>query len=164
MRSPVSYTHLDVYKRQFEDFTVLGMWLVNQSQGGDNDRHFVINGVQRLRFSNVESLYCRQMGITGQWCSEVIVTGCRVRFCARDMINFSGSRKCIVTNNHLLHGYDDAIAIHQEESDGNPPVEGHVVTGNILEEDVYKRQTQMGTGSALDSLAGAVGAGQVTNK
>lgn len=118
----------------FEDFTVRGMWFENQGIGGDNDRHFAINGVRRLRFSNVESLYCRQMGITAANSDEIIADGCRIRYVARDGFNFTGSKRCIVVNNHISNGYDDAIAIHQSAASANPPAEGHIIANNVIED------------------------------
>lgn len=117
----------------FEDFTVTGTWLTNQSQSS-SDRHFQVFGCKRLRFQNVESVYCRFMAITAAYCDEVIVTGCRIRYSARDAINLTACRRRVVTFNHITGCSDDAIACHQTNAAGNPPLEGDVITNNTIED------------------------------
>lgn len=116
------------------DLTLLGLWESNQSMGVDDDRHTSINSYERVLFDNVESRYSRQMGITVGYCDEVVVRNCRVRYCARDAINLSNCNRAIVTGNHIRGCYDDAVAIHNNTSSGNPPLEGHVVSGNVVED------------------------------
>jgi hypothetical protein len=120
----------------FEDFTCRGLHDVTQTQGGDSDRHFSVDGVAYLCWTRVESIYCRQMAITGGRNGEVHVENCRVRFCARDGINLTGSTSTIVTGNHLTAIADDSIAIHVTSAAGNPPPERHIVSSNIIS-DAY---------------------------
>lgn len=119
---------------EFHDFTVYGTWEGTQSLGGDSDRHFAVNGYTRVLYDNIESKYCRQMAITSAFCDEVVVRNCRVQFCARDAINLSASDRCIVTGNHIRNCDDDAVAIHTSTTQGNPPTEGHVISGNVIED------------------------------
>jgi len=118
----------------FQNFTVNGLWQSNQSLGNDNDRCFAVNNVDRLFFLNVEATNSRQMSITAGFCGEIIAIGNRVKFSARDCLNFTGSRRCIVMANSIRNGNDDAIAIHQTLAAGNPPAEGHIVVGNDIED------------------------------
>lgn len=116
------------------DLTIQGDWLSNQTLGDDNDRHIKIYNCDLLAIERVESVYCRQMGITAVTCGNVDVTHCRVRYCARDAINITGCRRVRATNNRVAGCSDDAIAIHQTVTAGNPPCEGHVIAGNIIED------------------------------
>jgi hypothetical protein len=118
----------------FRDFTAYGMWEANQTLGGDDDRHFAVNNYTRVLYDNIESRYCRQMGFTSNGCEEVVVRNCRIRYCARDGMNLSASGQVIVTGCHIRGCNDDAIAIHTQTTSGNPPTEGHVVQGNVVED------------------------------
>jgi hypothetical protein len=118
----------------FIDFTVNGTWQTNQSLGTDSDRCFAIGGITRVLFQNIECTNCRQMSITCGFGEEVTVSGCRIQNSARDCINLSSTKRCIVVSNFIRNGNDDAIAIHQEAVDGNPPHEGHVIANNQIED------------------------------
>jgi hypothetical protein len=137
----------------FEDFTCRGLHDTTATLGSDQDRHFAVDGVDRIVFRNVESLYCRQMAITAGYCNEVLATGCRVQYCARDAFNFSTSKRCTVTGNHIRNVSDDAIAIHTNSAQGNPPAEGHVISNNQIE-DSYGIKL---LGAVKASITGNVG-------
>lgn len=119
-------------------FTVQGRWsapgVENQSLGGDNDRPIAIDGVNRLEFDHIEILDSRQMGMTAGYCGEVYATGCRLERIARDGMNFSTSRKCIVTNNFFKGINDDAIAIHTNPAQGALLRNSMVVSSNQIED------------------------------
>jgi hypothetical protein len=142
LRQMVDATRLFTYSSTarnyvaFRDFTAYGMWEADQTLGVDNDRHFAVNNYDRVLYDNVESLYCRQMGITSTNCGTVIVRNCRVKYCARDAINLTNSRRCIVTGTQVIGCNDDAVAIHTGESatTPNPPMEGHIVSHNYIED------------------------------
>lgn len=118
----------------FTDFTVNGTWQTNQTLGTDSDRCFAIGGITRVLFQNIECTNSRQMSITCGFGEECTVTGCRIQNSARDCINLSSTKRCIVVSNVIRNGNDDAIAIHQEAVDGNPPHEGHVIANNQIED------------------------------
>lgn len=118
----------------FRHFKAVGMWEANQTLGGDNDRLIAVNDYDTVIFDDVEAWYCRQMSLTANACDDVTATGCRVFYSARDAINLAGSSSCKVVGNTIRHGYDDAIAIHTRETDGNPPGEGHIVSHNQIED------------------------------
>lgn len=119
---------------EFRDFTMLGLWDSNRTMGVDADRHTSINSYERVLFDNVESRYSRQMGIVVGYCDEVVVRNCRIRYCARDGINLSNCNRVVVTGNHIRGCSDDAIAVHTNYASGNPATEGHVVSGNVVED------------------------------
>jgi hypothetical protein len=119
---------------RFADFTCYGMWLGDQSLGGDDDRHFAVNGYARVVYENIESLYCRQMGITSAFCDEVISRNTRVEFCARDAHNFTGCGR-VDMDGYYVHGCnDDAVAVHTSTVGGNPATEGHRIRGGHIED------------------------------
>lgn len=128
-----SGTGISFQYKAFEDFTIVGQWQTLPSQS-TNSRHFSLLRTQHIRIERVESIYCRFMAITAQYCGEVMVHNCRVRYAARDSINTTSCERNIITGNRLMHCWDDAIAIHQTESDGNPPREQQIIQGNIIED------------------------------
>jgi parallel beta-helix repeat protein len=142
LRQTVDATRLFTYSSTarnfvaFRDLTAYGMWEGNQTLGVDNDRHFAVNNYERVIYDNVESRYCRNMGITSTNCGTVVVRNCRVRYCARDAINLTNSRRCMVIGNQIIGCGDDGIAIHTSETatTPNPPMEGHTVIGNYVED------------------------------
>ncbi len=118
----------------FRDFTMHGNLERNPKLGGDDDRHVRVKGFRRVVFAGIESLYCRNMALTANTCAEVEMTGCRVRFAARDACNFTGSSRVKITNNTIEHCGDDLIAAHVTANQQTPPREGIIVANNYLED------------------------------
>jgi len=118
----------------FEDFSVIGQWEANPTQGDDSDRHFLIARFEHVWFRRIESQYARFMAITAQYCDFVQALDCRVLYCARDAINFTSSTHTEISGNFIQHCADDAIAVHQTGAKGNPPDEGHRIVDNYIED------------------------------
>lgn len=129
---------LDATVREYvmmRDFTMEGQWNGNQTQGDATDRHLNLDNYNRIHLERIESLFCRQMALTGTALESLTINECRIWYCARDAINFSGSGGPVkITNNEIRHCFDDAIALHITNADGNPPREGTIITGNQMED------------------------------
>ncbi len=96
---------------EFSDFTVTGSWTAN---GEGSAYPFLLRFVDGLTFRNICSEYSRVMGIVARNCTGVTVSGCLVRYCARDGINMAECSNVTIDGNAIEHCDDDGIAVHSD--------------------------------------------------
>jgi parallel beta-helix repeat protein len=96
---------------EFADFTVTGSWTANRE---GSTFPFLLRFIDGLSFRNICSEYSRVMGIVARSCTNVLVTNCVVRYCARDGINMAECTNVTIDGNTVEHCDDDGIAVHSD--------------------------------------------------
>lgn len=116
-----------------KNITLKGYHDRNQSLGTDSSRLVSLRFFSDVNIDNCIFLDSRQMSVTPGLSMRVVFTNNRIERSARDGFNATSSKSVLVTNNFFKHGVDDAIAIHQNNSD---PIrnENFVITNNHIED------------------------------
>jgi hypothetical protein len=129
---------------KFKDFTLQGMAQDDTGLGNDDDRGFVINtnsagtldeaAYTRLTFESVEVCYIKQMALTCSGWNYVEMIDCYIHHINRDGINTTTSANVKIIGTKFKGIHDDAVAVHINVLQGNPPAEGLIVQGCFFED------------------------------
>ncbi len=111
------------------DFTVTGSFATNGPAG---PFPFLLYFVDGLRFDNICCEYSRVMGLVARNCTDVLVSGCIVRYCAIDGINMAECNGVTIEGCIVEHCDDDGIAVHSDIYDPGVVRRSVVVSGNRL--------------------------------
>lgn len=114
----------------FSDFSVIGQWETNNSDGGRYP--FRIYKARFIRLERIGVDYSRNMSIALQSCYSVHVTGCRIRYGARDAINCGLCRYVSITDNEIESCDDDGIAVSTTATGLTPTPQSAVIAGNRI--------------------------------
>lgn len=114
---------------------IVGSWDHDPRDYGPSARGISANNYRNLTLQNVYVEAIQEMGIGAADCDVIHAASCVVERCARDGLNFTGSRLVTVIGCTVRHCGDDGIAVHSARDDRRPSSKyGTLLSANQLED------------------------------